>query len=142
MGEAKLKQYNRQKFLLHHKRCCYCGAPSTTTDHCPPRSFFLGRKWPEGYEFPACNSCNQQARLDEQLLGVLTRVSVREDEATGLARQEWQKLVEGVRNNQPEVVEEWLSLSRNDIRRSFRKRFGDLGERLRNSGWEHYTSAP
>ena len=134
MGQARLKQYNRQQFLLHHPYCCYCGAPATTTDHCPPRSFFLGRQWPESYEFPACQGCNAQARRDEQVLGVLTRISVGE-EKQGRAKDEWEKLVSGLKNNQPEIADEWLSMSRNDLRQSLRRAFGDKGDQLRHMGW-------
>lgn len=65
MGEARIKQYNRRQFLKEHPVCCYCGDAATTTDHCPPRSFFERRGWPEGYEFPACGPCNDEGRMNE-----------------------------------------------------------------------------
>ena len=71
MGEGKRRQYSRQHFLAENRYCAYCGAAATTTDHCPPRCFFKRRTWPETYEFPACEPCNDVSRLDEQALAVL-----------------------------------------------------------------------
>jgi hypothetical protein len=52
---------HRQAFLRNHKTCAFCGggAPSSTIEHCPPRSMFQHRQWPEGFEFPACQACNK-----------------------------------------------------------------------------------
>lgn len=134
MGEAKLKQYNRQQFLLRHPWCIYCGAKATTTDHCPPRSLFVERKWPETYEFPACGPCNAEARRDEQALAALARIRLtNSDREPG--RSELLKLMTGVRNNQPELVAEWLSLSRNEQKRSLRAMFGEAADRARREGW-------
>src|SRR6185437_15712623 len=88
-GQAKQKQYSRAQFLLRHPRCAYCGGVATTTDHCPPRSFFLGRVWPETYEFPACGPCNAEGRGDEQILAVLVRVGL--SDMTPLELDEWRK---------------------------------------------------
>ncbi|GAV36526.1 hypothetical protein ROTAS13_04213 [Roseomonas sp. TAS13] len=126
-GEAKRRQYSRQQFLLQHPHCCYCGAPATTTDHCPPRSMFDGRVWPEGYEFPCCAPCNAAGRYSEQIAAAVLRPSLlAETEAS------WLKTVEHLSRARPEVLEEWTSLSRNEARHHFRTRFGkDLGDRLR-----------
>ncbi len=99
MGDAKRKLNRRQEFLRLHSRCVYCAGRATTSDHCPPRSFFSGRHWPETYEFSACQPCNAAARLDEQAFAVLVRSAVQpRDEAD---QSEWKRLVDGVRNNQP-----------------------------------------
>jgi hypothetical protein len=50
-GETKRRQRYRERFLLDHPRCAYCGEPATALDHCPPRCCFRGRHWPEGYVF-------------------------------------------------------------------------------------------
>lgn len=134
MGEANRKQYNRRKFLLEHPWCTYCGDKATTTDHCPPRSFFLERKWPETYEFPACEPCNAEARLDEQALAVLARIRLAGDDKEP-GRSELFKLIRGVQNNQPELVAEWLSLSRSQQKRSLREMFGEAADRARREGW-------
>lgn len=133
MGDAKRKLNRRQEFLKLRSRCVYCARPATTSDHCPPRSFFSGRHWPETYEFSACEPCNAAARLDEQALAVLVRSAM---QPHGEADQlEWKRLVDGVRNNQPFVLAEWTSLTRNEIKYGLRRTFGGEGDRLREAGW-------
>ena len=133
MGDAKRRLKRRLEFLEMHPRCIYCAAPATTFDHCPPRSFFSERHWPETYEFPACQPCNAAARRDEQALVVLLRCTFRE---TGDAEQsEWNKLLDGVRNNQPDILAEWGSVTRNELKHELRRIFGADGDRLRNTGW-------
>ena len=134
MGEAKQKLNRRQIFLKTHPDCVYCGAGATTSDHCPPRSFFHGRHWPETYEFPACAPCNEGARLDEQALAVLTRSKLTET-GNKADREEWEGLVHGVKNNQPHVVAEWQSFSRNEVKRHLRRVFGSEGDLRRREGW-------
>jgi hypothetical protein len=141
MGEAKHKQYSRQQFLAEHKWCVYCGEPATTTDHCPPRCFFRSRNWPESYEFPACDACNSEARLDEQALAVIIRSDLHNEaelrnEKTRLDQEEWERLLQGVCNNQPQIIMEWRDISPVGKKRSLRKAFGDeLGDELRHLGW-------
>lgn len=135
MGQRKQKERQRQDLLKEQPHCIYCGDLATTTDHCPPRCFFERRLWPETYEFPACEKCNGEARLDEQALAVLARVQLTET-SSEIAQQEWQRLVRGVRNNQPEFLTEWTEMSRNEIKRDFRSNFGrSQGDILRQKGW-------
>lgn len=141
MGEAGRKNKKRAEFLSEHKWCIYCGAPADTTDHCPPRCFFIGRQWPETYEFPACTACNAEARLDEQALAVLNRSELT-DFKTQSARAEWERLVRGVRNNQPAILAEWTSTSAVERKRIFRERFGRDGDQMRFEGWGAVTLGP
>lgn len=134
MGEAKLRQYSRQQFLIQHRFCAYCGDWATTTDHCPPRCFFDRRQWPETYEFPACGPCNEQARRDEQALAVLARIQLLE-EGGEPAQTEWVELYRGVVNNQPEIAAEWLNSTPTQLKRFFRDNFGSEGDRLRWAGF-------
>jgi len=132
MGDAARR---KSQFLKLHPLCVYCGSAAKTTDHCPPRCFFLRRDWPETYEFPACELCNAGARLDEQALAVLIRTPLRE-ERDETDQREWDKLVDGVRNNQPQVLSEWRDVSQNEIKRDLRSTFGrELGDLLRQRGW-------
>ena len=117
-----------------HPSCVYCGAPATTFDHCPPRSFFAGRHWPETYEFPACEPCNAEARLDEQALAVLIRSGLTESGRES-DRLEWERLVQGVKNNQPAIVAEWNNIRRNEVRQGLRLAFGSEGDERRRQGW-------
>lgn len=134
MGEAARKVSKTKELLRAHPWCIYCGAPATTTDHCPPRSFFKSRHWPDTYEYAACEPCNRSARLDEQALATLIRADSLEG-ATETERLEWEKLARGVKNNQPHLVAEWESISRNDIRRSLRLAYGREGDLRRQRGW-------
>jgi hypothetical protein len=134
MGEAKRKQLDRQKILAQHPWCIYCGGAATTTDHCPPRCFFVARAWPETYEFPACSPCNDEARLDEQALAVMIRSGVAQIKSQS-DQDEWNRLLKGVHNNQPAMVAEWLSLGASERKRRFRELFGDAGDRMRHLGW-------
>ncbi len=134
MGEARQKQCSRQEFLREHPLCCYCGDTATTTDHCPPRSCFIQRTWPEGYEFPCCESCNARGRRDEQIVAILTRISFTKDFGP-TARMEWEKLFRGLRNNQPQVADEWMSIGPSQMKRDFRSKYGNLGDRMRIDGY-------
>ena len=67
---------HRRKFLEAHTRCAFCAAaaPATTIEHCPPRAMFQFRLWPEGFEFPSCESCNQGSDNDDLLIAMLARM--------------------------------------------------------------------
>lgn len=134
MGDAKRRLNRRQVFLETHPSCVYCGAPATTSDHCPPRSFFEGRQWPETYEFPACEPCNAGARLDEQALAVLIRCRLTESRRE-TDQLEWEKLVQGVKNNQPHILAEWKNITGNERKRGLRLAFGREGDQRRYDGW-------
>lgn len=67
----------RKKFLLEHPKCAFCGGQenATTIEHCPPRAMFQFRKWPEGFEFPACATCNLGTDDDDLLVAMLARIN-------------------------------------------------------------------
>ena len=67
---------HRRKFLETHSCCAFCGgkAPATTIEHCPPRAMFQFRLWPEGFEFPSCEPCNQGSDDDDLLIAMLARI--------------------------------------------------------------------
>jgi hypothetical protein len=98
MGAAKLR---RRKLLEDGARCVFCGGgePATTEDHVPARAFFDGRRWPEGFTFPACRACNEATRADEQLMAFIAFLG---DERFDPSRSDtWNRLKTGVRNNRP-----------------------------------------
>ncbi|WP_200289685.1 hypothetical protein [Rhodospirillum rubrum] len=144
MGEKKLRMSKREKFLLIHDRCAYCGDKATTEDHCPPRVFFRRRVWPEDYVFPACERCNSEARYYEQALAVIFRMKNIDEIKDGWAHEfeEWKKIVVGVWNNQPDIINEWLSLGAVAKKRAFRKHFGKHGDLLRQCGWSALNIGP
>lgn len=47
---------------------------SSTIEHCPPRAMFQFRQWPEGFEFPACKSCNSGTSDHDLLIAMLARM--------------------------------------------------------------------
>lgn len=130
------------EFLVRHPRCIYCGGKATTEDHCPPRCFFLDRQWPEGYSFPACQTCNAEARLDEQALGVLVRINLDGDDLPGAKRDEFLRLIKGTENNCPAIVQEWTSGTRNDVRRILNRNFGEMGDDMRRAGYGAINLGP
>jgi hypothetical protein len=103
-------------------------------DHCPPRCFFIKRNWPEGYAFSCCEICNISTRRDEQIVAVLSRISIIENRNIN-EEIEWQNLLKGVRNNQPEILEEWCDMPATHLKRFYRESFGNSGDDLRHAGW-------
>lgn len=73
MGEAKRKQ---RKMLEAGHACLFCGGQrlATTEEHCPPRSLFKGRHWPEGFVFPACEDCNGGTSDDDLWVAFLANL--------------------------------------------------------------------
>jgi hypothetical protein len=67
---------HRRKFLEEHPRCAFCAgkAVATTIEHCPPRAMFQFRLWPEGFEFPSCEPCNQGSDDEDLLIAMLARM--------------------------------------------------------------------
>lgn len=73
MGAAKK---HRRAFLAGNPTCAFCGgnASATTIEHCPPRAMFQYRHWPEGFEFPACESCNAGSRREDAIFALIARL--------------------------------------------------------------------
>lgn len=110
MGQAAER---KKRFFAQHPRCCFCGgeALATTQDHWPPRSFFVGRIWPEEHVFPACGQCNNASRVHEMLFAMIcrirfspARVGVSEEDA----QREWAKNARGVAHVLPETYRSML----------------------------------
>lgn len=108
-----IAQQRKQKFFTDNPVCCYCAGlrPATTQDHWPPRSFFVGRVWPEGYVFPACEKCNRISRIHENLFALVCRI--RFDSASarvseGHATREWESIAAGVARTLPDVYKSML----------------------------------
>lgn len=89
-------------------KCIFCGGvqEATTEDHVPARAFFERREWPEGFAFPACNSCNEASRFDEQLLAFLAPLG--DPSFNPEENKQWKNLKTGIKNNFPEVYENLL----------------------------------
>lgn len=100
------KARHKKKFLAQHPLCCFCGGktPSAEPDHVPSKAFFDSRKWPEGFEFPACVACNRATRHDEQIVAMLSRIYP--DATTPEGKAEVEERIRAVVHNYPKVLEE------------------------------------
>lgn len=100
MGAAKIR---KKRFLAEHPSCCFCGGstPASTIDHVPNRACFPNREGPEGFEFPACHSCQNLFRHEEHFFAFFCRMSDTDnanyDQATS------KRLIAGIKNNMPEL---------------------------------------
>ncbi len=118
MGQKRQKTL---AFLTKHPYCCFCGGntPATTRDHLPPKSIFSGRHWPEGYEFPACQPCNNGSSNDDAIVGFVSRFnSNREPNEMELA--DWKKHARAFQERYPTEAKK-LFLTANEKRRRFKE---------------------
>lgn len=115
MGEKSAKK----SAILSLSPVCYvCGTEiPVTVDHFPPRVCFIGRHAPEGFEFPACEACNQMTRFVEQAVGCYVHLLDRDE--TRQTEEETFKHLTGILNNFPELAP-IFELSANEKRRAFR----------------------
>lgn len=111
------KSNRTSRFLKAHPRCCFCGgaAEATTIDHVPARTFFWKREGPEGFEFPACQSCQSATRIDELVFGFYARLMDRDDRRYD--ERDASRLLAGVMNNAPSLLPK-LDLSQRLKRRA------------------------
>ena len=140
MGEKNRKQVNDRAFREMYPTCAYCGKPTQTVDHFPPRAAFRNRDWPDEYRFPSCVECNSSTSQSEQVVSALVRMRL-----DGAMDDEYTlKLLKGIKNNQRDVMGEWFApISRNEIRRSFRSSFGpEMGDELRRRGFNMISYGP
>ncbi len=97
----------RAKRMEHFKTenpvCFFCAtAPTQSEDHVPSRECFRNRVWPEGYAFPACQRCNNAAGRLEQVVALYMLLANHDDEEP--VRDQFLRLIKGVRNNNPELM--------------------------------------
>jgi hypothetical protein len=99
---------HRQRFLKVHRYCAFCGGTviATTIEHCPPRSLFQFRHWPEGFEFPACEPCNSSSDDDDLLAAMLARMDPFENKGDLDGKQTG--LMKAVKRQFPGLVEKML----------------------------------
>jgi hypothetical protein len=108
MSESRRKLNKRQQFLAANPYCYFCDGQNlaTTVDHVPPRACFPDGYAPEGFEFPACKACNQDANKQDHVFGLYAML-VDFDESK--MRQpkylaKISKLKRGIQNNYPEAL--------------------------------------
>ncbi len=105
-GEAALKKRRKAKFLLNNPICCFCGGneQAATVDHIPSIQMFSLRMRPKGLECPACEACNRGSRQHEQVAALLGRLYPNPN--TSLENEEIGRIMRGVSNNNPGLLEE------------------------------------
>lgn len=121
MGAAKKR---KTEFFKQNPFCCFCGGSeaATTEDHVPARSIFDERKWPEGYNFPACKSCNRITRLDEKVVAFLSRIrSSNDGQQTPAQIAEMRRCMAAMHSDYPEAYKS-LRPSSNEVRRFLKER--------------------
>lgn len=106
----------RAKFLSLHPRCCFCGGdvPTETEDHVPARGMFFGRRWPEGFVFPACGPCNHSASFDEMLMAWTCKVRL--GPYTAVEEREFGKACHEVARRAPDLWKAIVPHSRVETR--------------------------
>lgn len=73
MGMSKIR---KQQFFAANPNCVFCGGmtPATTIEHCPPKSMFDNKEWPEGFEFSSCNVCNLGTSDQDLIVAWMARI--------------------------------------------------------------------
>lgn len=134
MGQKALR---RKKFFREHPYCCFCGGstPAVEEDHVPPRTIFLGRHWPEGYAFPACEECNRATRHDEQVIGMLARVNIASEDVSPETQKETERCIIAVKKYYPDVFEEFHTSVR--MKRNAATKYPEL-----KNGYQSYGEIP
>lgn len=106
-----LSKNRRRQFFADNPICYNCGVnPATTIDHVPARECFHHKVGPEGFEFPACEQCNFKLSKIEQAFALLIRLG--DFTPDSFNQTQFAKLVQGVRNNNPQLLPSDFSSNR------------------------------
>jgi hypothetical protein len=110
MSESKLKLSATKTLIEQYPDCCFCGSlpRATTREHMPPKALFDASHRPDKLIMPACGECNHGTKIADLTASILSRWHM---DLNDRQRQDHQRLVGGVRNNNPELIDEWISLS-------------------------------
>ena len=109
------QQRRKRAFLNAHQFCAFCGGSkrSTSIEHCPPRALFPGRIWPEGFEFPSCDSCNRGSSGEDLLVAWLARIEFTQLQASEPDR-EFMNLLETIRYRHPGLLDKMIPTTEED----------------------------
>jgi hypothetical protein len=102
MGESQRKKL---KIKNGNYQCIFCGGftPANTVDHVPPKIIFRNKSWPEGFEFPACEACNNGTSDDDLVVGLLARMTKEDSSILGLLKN--------IKGQHPQLLAEMLDIS-------------------------------
>lgn len=104
MGEARQKK--AATFAqLRNGFCVLCGGTvaAQTVEHIPPRIFYIDKARPKGNEVSACSRCNHRSASADQI-AALVCVSMKSSHRKDVPDTYFKKLLNGVRNNNPNVI--------------------------------------
>jgi hypothetical protein len=81
MGMSRIR---KQQFFAATPNCVFCGGstPATTIEHCPPKSMFDNKEWPEGFEFSSCSACNNGTSDQDLIVAWMARVDFTDQSQT------------------------------------------------------------
>jgi hypothetical protein len=97
----------KKRFLQQHPICCFCGGtrPATTLDHVPPKACFPLGFWPEEFEFPSCNLCNNGTSRHDTSFGFYSMLlDFNEDNRTPADRERLTKLRDEIAKRYPDAL--------------------------------------
>jgi len=119
MGQSKR---STAQFLLANPWCIFCGGstPATTREHCPPRALFIGKAWPEGFEFPACAACNGGTSDKDLLVAFLAHIDPDPTSTKGPSPT-WLGLMKNVRQQVPGFLQDMRIESSTKARQAARR---------------------
>ena len=105
MGMSRIR---RKQFFSINPTCIFCGGiePATTIEHCPPKSMFDQKKWPEGYEFSACEKCNCGSSDEDLIIAWMARIDYTDLSAEG--DQQTAGLLKAVHRQHPNLMKQLL----------------------------------
>jgi hypothetical protein len=107
MGESQRKKL---KIKNGNYQCIFCGGftPANTVDHVPPKIIFKNKSWPEGFEFPACEPCNNGTSDDDLVVGLLARMTKEDSSILGILKN--------IKGQHPQLLAEMLDISEADAK--------------------------
>lgn len=109
-----------KKLLDQCPNCVFCGGvkPATSRDHQPPKIFFTEKNFPAGYEFAACELCNNGFSQVEHVAAYFIRIF--DPDPTAQNDADTNRFFQYIRHNFPSLFP-MADLSANDVRRALRE---------------------
>lgn len=86
--------------------CSYCPNPAITTEHCPPKILFRNSDVPKGWDFPACERCNNGTSASDQIFAFFVYSNLLQP-----TRTQWkhfEKIGRGIKNNNEAILDDVL----------------------------------
>ncbi len=103
-----MSKIRRKQFFLANPKCVFCGGHTiaTTIEHCPPKSMFDNKEWPEGFEFPSCSKCNHGTSDHDLIVAWMARVDFTDQSSE--IDQRTEGLLKLVNHQNPRMIKKML----------------------------------